>query len=610
MAGGKGWTFVRAVVFVVAVGVGLTGAALMMINGSGAWRFVTLAGWDGEPSWGFFGLRLTLIDASWLCLAVAIVLAVIYFLITFSTHAWHAGRNTPFATMPRTHAREVRSVLRRTKVSDAEARFFSTALNRPSRVFERISESVEPSTRSTLIRTTYVAAFPKHRDIGSLMLPLFLARRGVIEDGLRLHSAGGRRLSSLQHQTAIAYVAAVIARTIRLSGMTAHNAYRRADPHNSSLEDRVIEYLIRPENPMDLADGPRSRVFAELVNISGDILRLPGNEPLLYDVVRMLFRLYSGHPIVVSVQPLELMSTPLGSTARVLVERRVVMPGRLIGRGEVWSILRGRPKESGAKPKWIYRFSTAMRRGSRGLLDAARLDFGAPPNEIAYPLSTAWRARSYHLSFKGPEGTFMAKQELRDRQGITVDIAAIDHTEFQWSPSLGQRHTHLYFRNGAEFHSGLMYAATYFERPMGSMWLAFIAAVSALVVALIVGIRAVHAAVIGADVGAADAAGLFTLLFTLPLGTVVTSLLLSGRSLYGHVLASRLATLSIGLVTGVALILSQLTDELPAGLLSRLWIGIIVVLGILAASCLGSMVMRTRLSQRFVGSVPRAWEGP
>lgn len=325
-------------------------------------------------------------------------------------------------------------------IQTREATTFLYLMVEPNSFIDRISESVEPMTRSVSTTTTlsmHVEGYEGDR----LVVPVVLRQRGSTADGLRFAGPSDERLSSLIALEVNAYCLAVIRRVL------------------ASVSPVVLaQYLVRIEPSVAvLISRDKIASLAERDAVLGAIQSLapePAEAVQILAVVKLVRTLFARQPICVPVV-LERPSSPVIDSEPVTSHTfriRLTARRRTTVKYEVSS-------------------------GLPAMLDGwARVLFGIREASLNVPLVNAARAKSYHLQVLGLENTFLASQTILRNRVVTRFPAHVVAEVRR-----GQRHGHLYI-SGALRSAGYDYHARFFERMPGSMGPA---AMSALSVAIL-----------------------------------------------------------------------------------------------------------------------------
>ena len=309
-------------------------------------------------------------------------------------------------------------------------------------------ESLDPYERSVVLRTRYTIDLEDVDD--SVFIPIELAARGRTEDGFQSSipaPAGYQRLVSAVRRN----------RGRRDPGPDRFlwAEFPQAVPGAPSAGREVDGgWGAGPARRFPRRDDDdRMRDLQALASLSRNIMgikarfRHPKN---LYLVVRLLHRFHQSHPVTIVVAGDVDSEGVNGKSTQVEVRRRVVpissscRPGTI---GAWWC--------AGAEMS-----SSSSRVGLNKLTSFIRHFFGVRSSALSFPLTNAGRARSYHLEFKGPADTYMARQGFEDLRGSPLGILG-EPQESAVSPARGQRHSHLYIRNGDPWLSRVRYRVSY-----------------------------------------------------------------------------------------------------------------------------------------------------
>lgn len=553
----------------------------------------------------FDGIRLL-----WLGFVLAIYVFFIYLGVAYRAHSRNSGRGTWVGTnRVAFDSKRALDAIDGVRMDPWQREFFIDLMTDAAQRVNRIRETVEPLTRSTIVRTRYeldlsgarkkilVLGKKKAKKLRrtSVTVPIFATTRGQLEDRLRIWVGPDRPLDTLPTVDAVAYTAAVVRSGISAAGPDALAAYldRRLEPQVVGFLGRsgVIAQLTREEQSAD------ALVFARL--LSG-ILQLPHvDEKPLYRVVLLLSVLYQSYPFIVSLPVSEIVDASGWDAATITVERRTTPSLAVPSFGALWR---------DARSWWARDRRAALVRfgrfGRGKLMDQVRLLFGVRSNRLAHSLGNATRARSYHLEVAGPEHTYLARQTVENIKGWEEDVELLDRIQAQASPAVGQRHSHLYIRGGERFLGRFRYSVAFFERTPGSMAVAFMAAASSLFLSVIVAIQEVSIRQTGDPTSASSfvppSGDLFQILFAFPIVAAASGALRPDRSQWGGVLSARVANLITIAASLAAMWVSYLGFAIRVEARPRVWLLLILVLAIVAASCLGSWILRVRIHARFI----------
>lgn len=541
---------------------------------------------------------------AWSMLAVALVAMVVLYVALRLREAYLARLRPLDDDSPTTASS---SDLR---VSYTSARTFIDAILAPQRRFLRITESVEPYTRSLNVRTTLTVELADVPVGQNLVLPVILSERGRLENRISFTDEGGTRISSLNRASTNQFMYGAIRALIWRAGPIVWLAFRRPRD-GGSISSRVRIFVdqigARGNQPID-EEG-----VTELIT---DILGLPRTrfDSGVLDIAAVLWELRLDYPICLT---LVRRSAAVRST-RITVQRRVIP--------EVQS---SRPSSRDVDPglirsiSRITRITNSINRWSNSVLDWVRQSAGVTSSVISHDIGNAARSQSYHLEIAGPAGYYAARQQIVDALGLPVTSRdSIGATSVQHSALRGQRHTHLYLRSAGAAR-GSSFRAVFHERTPGSMAIALSAAFATFVVSAILAITQTTSAATACEAdlngpvgeyermlrecmtttasvtGSSDT--LLQILLTLPIA-ILAMPLVRNSSVWGGVLVARVTNITIIALALLALVLSALASAFsPAGL-AVAWIVILGMLFTVVASAFVSWVQRVWVHVSYVRS--------
>jgi len=538
----------------------------------------------------------------WWWTAVTVVLAAVVVYIVLRVLDARKERSREFAVTAEEQAATTRT-LPLTHVSIRDAGVFRDALIHPSKRFRRITESVEPFTRSLLVRTTYVLRTDDLAPHRKVVLPILLNARGHLENGVAFSEGDGGRLSSLNRDETVDYVAAVVWQLIRAAGPGAAIVYA-TKRDGTSLKNRVRR-ILESEQAHPRSEAATSGSMDDLDHLRAELLstRL-ASSARLYDIVHMMTVLRSNHPVCLALEPRKGESGP----RRISVERRVI-PGVRVGGSEVarTPAAASSDSEPGAGAKlagWLTSFA-------RQSLDWLRRLAGVTPSVLTHELTNASRAESYHLSFAGPGGYYAARFRLVGDRGFAVSTTSMGAQSARVAPLRGQRHAHLYVR-GATRTAGLGFQVAFFERTPGSMAVALAASLATLAIASMIAASQVAAAVgacaavartvecLGSDPArAGDSGTLLQILLTFPIALVAISFTRSS-DVWGGVLVARVVNGAVVGLSVIALALSTFAAAFTPNGLSVAWIAVIGAMLVVFVGSLASWAQRVLVHAAYI----------
>ncbi|SBN61640.1 hypothetical protein GA0004736_0528 [Curtobacterium sp. 9128] len=329
----------------------------------------------------------------------------------------------------------------------------------PKAVISRISEQIEPRTASQVVRTSYTIEVPNDFE-GRVVVPLFRAQRGRIQDGLRFFGPNEERLSSLTHAEGVAYACGVVRSLVAAVSKTALEAYE------SWIEEELIKVLL---------DG---RVYSS------------SSSPTIEERTKELSALFGKLPGVSGFRLLtimEILAAHLGSDVVCVAFELAPAGPTAVPRSVRLTVERVDPKQPVA-PVGASQRDSLSERWILSRLPRLRRIVGVETTIYKHSLAYAELSDSYHLQIAGPPGTYLAKQTI---QPLSDEAPAeLSRSAAVLGPRRGQRHSHAYIRNSTAPFRTLAVAATFYERPPGAVMAALLSAGAALIVCLLTASRA------------------------------------------------------------------------------------------------------------------------
>lgn len=424
----------------------------------------------------------------------------------------------------------------------------------PPSVITRISEQVEPRTASQLVRTSYTITLPEDLN-GRIVVPLFRAPRGRIQDGLRFFGPNEERLSSLTHSQGVAFALGVIRRLVEAADKQALTDYELwIEQDIATLMMNSTQYSEATSPTLQEQTQILSTKFKNLHNMRGYRLQV---------ILAIIAVHLSSDVVCVSFEAPKSEGALGPRSVRLAVERTdPKLTVSLSKRGNSWS------------QKWILARLPYLRRG-----------FGVETTIYRHSLAYAELSSSYHLSIAGPPGTYLSKQVIQPRDKTAGRI--LSPSAALLGPRRGQRHSHAYIRNDNSPFRDLEVATTFYERPPGAIISALLSATAASIVSLLIATRGL----LPAPVEAADA-DLTAILLAFPAGIAIWAGFndSSRQSLSAYF--SKFITI-VGCITGafVSILGDQLGDRL-----APTWFIVCGVLAVNAVACGVSLHVRLQTS--------------
>ncbi|MFF7291652.1 hypothetical protein ACFY9N_03880 [Microbacterium sp. NPDC008134] len=446
-------------------------------------------------------------------------------------------------------------------ISGRQAYIFWEALNQPTTRYSRISETVEPGTRTFRVSSN-VAIATTGLGEHTHAIPVALFTRGRMEHGLSF--SDGARVSSLSHVQSVAYAARVVDRFVHAAGWLAVVEYRRSVSGRPSLKSRVRTVLGSTRE----GGSPNAQAVARAL---ARLPCLPWDREMLYAAASVVAYLAEQYPVCVRVRS---SSEKPDAPVRISMER-VVFP----------SVLQYERSLKGLRN----RLELLRKR----IIHLQRNMFGVPPHTVDYPTQMAQRTPSYHLNVRGPDGFYLAHQELRDdtNDGRTLTAAQLSTLEYAMNPRRGQRTGHLYTRSGHGMKD-LLYSCAFFERMPGSLSTAFVGALATTLVALALA----WSMLFNED----DRSGLLQILLAFPLALTAATSSRSGSPFWGGDLGARWATIITVTVLTLSLLASTIGSDLTRESQVVFWAILLVVSATNTLLCLVFWTTRAVTYHKFL----------
>ncbi len=500
--------------------------------------------------------RLTAISA-----AVALLLGVALIVASGWVSGWVRTRRVQarghdLRVDPRALAAEERS----TSVTPRQALIFWQSLREPALRYSRISETVQPGTRTFRVTTSLsINATGLGNEIHAIPIALFT--RGRMEHGLTFND--GSRVSSLSHVQSVAYAGAVVDRFVDLAGRKAARSYRMHAPGCEPLNVRVRDVL-----GSTMAGGaPDAQEIAKAI---ADLPRAERRRDLLFAAATVVAYLAGQYPVCVLMRADDETEMPI----RITMER-VVFP----------SVLQYERTVTGLRNRLAFLH--------KRIVDLQRSMFGVIPHTVDYPTNMAQRTASYHLNIRGPEDYYLAHQELRDDAdlGRTLTDTQLSKLEYAMNPRRGQRTGHLYARSGERMRT-LLYSCTFYERMPGSLSTAFVGAITTTLIAMALAWSMLFSEI--------EQTGLLQILLAFPLALTAASSSRSGAPFWGGDLGARWATIVTVLVLTASLLASTMGEGAPRDAQVVFWAILLVVSATNTLLCLVFWVSRAMTHHSFL----------
>lgn len=439
----------------------------------------------------------------------------------------------------------------------ARVLLFYDLVAQPAGPTVRISESVEPMTRSILVRTTFTIAVPTDIGSGELVLPVKRQAKGKLETGLKFLGPDGERVSSLSQRETNIYLVAVIRFLVWTVGKKALNDYRKY------LEADVVKAITSP------AESPAAKlVIGE--EFSRKLWNLKDPDEFKYTLHLV------EHLIAMSAEDQFICIAP--DYIGIADGKHSVLGRRL----RITSEQRSLPSIQLTPPRGPH---TRFRQKT----DDARRLFGVRPTVVYFALANADRTQSYHAEVKGPDGTYLARQEIRNTDNTLVKDG---EQGLAMTARRGQRHSHLYIRDGEDFEKRVL-VTHFYERMPGSMGPA---TYSALAAAIVIWFCAGVSLGIGHSRGETD---LVAILLAFPVVISLWAGLDRPPSLLGDVMIARVTKL-LSITLAVLAAALYVLGPLPGFPEGTQWVFLAGGATLNVSACVGSWTLRARVHDHFL----------
>lgn len=400
------------------------------------------------------------------------------------------GRNNAPVQVPNPYAQDL---------TPDEVALFVKALVNPSEILSRIGQSVSPLSRAFKVRVVYTLEKPAEMAGNQAFFPLVISRKGTLHDDFHVRGADDGEMPTLSYRQYLKVVQAAMLSLMTVAGVGVdyENALRRE-----------VMNMIAGRAPISAQDV--TEVDKLCLRMLG--LRDSATNPDAVDVAVMVFiQLVYNYAILVPVRWETDEANELQVTVLTREERYIISLTHLSDRSKNLA-------------HWVKRETSA------GL--------GLAPTQFEFVLDEAHRGGSFHFEFMGPEGTYLARQEID-----ATKISPSAYSRFQ--SRLGQRYCHVYLRNFSTIDDTPPRVVLAFEERMpGSISAAFASAVAAAVLILVASLSNRLSIHLDGDVVA--------VLLAFPGAAAAWAGLERSTPLYGGSLAARLSTLVTSMMSLVA----------------------------------------------------------
>lgn len=363
--------------------------------------------------------------------------------------------------------------------------FFYNALVNPRSVFSRISEFVEPGRKMLDCKVNYEVCPPPRRGVRMfgindlsvnqavevvscfLTVPVSFQKRGDLTIKLNVSNTHGNDLPTVKQSEVSEHIIALVENyefgsRKKLKGYLPWVSGTRYDLECYLNNMQANENCEAPEKTF--------RLMQELAASDEDVRF---SEHMLY----MLSGLRDVIPVCVSLHVAALKDLATSSTCAD------AFPPRVFG------LYLEQKCETERKPANVFPNPRGRRRLE--LLNRLIGRFGKRTDTVYYNLARAGRSTSYHLYLEGPEGTYYARGSLLKDNPCDRRTIHAEYVEMQ--KRYGQRHAHIYIRNG-HLMSNASFMFRYKKAPLDTYHIMFVAAFLCLAVLVVSAITSVSSA--------------------------------------------------------------------------------------------------------------------
>lgn len=439
---------------------------------------VAVAFWI-DPRWMRWGENCcTLNTPPWIPLATALIAAIFIVVDTRRTLVLHR-RRPPRFTSPTISTSEVEQLATslRAKMTPAQYELLVDSIVQRPAILARIKIRIEPRTRVHQQETDYYFQLNTLRrqrlSIVELLrrptahdhtfVTVTLSRKGHLHDAFAI-SRDGEQLPTLSFSRAIALYIAVIDQSFRDAGKHVATGRDTYEQYSARFRTDVVRSLVSRAPIGESQEAALKNLYAELLRLAGE-----SSTPQSGLIgAALVWALAWRYPIVAELPP--------GVRNPVIRTRSYFIADR-------------GSRDNG---DWI-----------RGLFGVRNTLFKIGLHEIA-------QARSYHLEFMGPEGTYLTRQYLAERFYAEANANGY----LRLGSRQGQRYAHLYARDVSRTpRAEERLVLAFNERPPGSLLTALMAA-AVLMFGCIVLLSVFNSGPL--DVAAEGAARMLAVLVALP----------------------------------------------------------------------------------------------
>lgn len=336
------------------------------------------------------------------------------------------------------------------------ASYFTTLLLSPQSAITRITESVEPASKSLRVNSSYTFRIPLQLIGKPIVVPLLIQRKDELIDSLKIYDNNGNRIPSMSAEESDSFFLLVVTHFLEICNFANEDISNCREQFN-----HILNSGFGKSNYNEVNKGK--------------------------EVIRDLFSKYSKTKSQEEGKRLELIEFILISLLEGFASCFLVCTRLYVNDLPLSKEITGRDSIAfNANPARNLRVLIEYRLplqpvhyGSGRCPDAIKktLDCLANrPIRIHYSLANADRCRSYHLTSCGPEGTYFAEGSIKSINGL-IGLEQPSNNppyaeSFSAQNSSGQRREHVNIKHGKGF-SDYVYSSSFLERPPTSFQMAF-----------------------------------------------------------------------------------------------------------------------------------------
>lgn len=335
----------------------------------------------------------------------------------------------------------------------AALRTFALSIANPPDVRSRAVETIEPAARAFWQTVSAHFTITGSNSATGTVSPvaIMLPAKGELQDNLAITDEAGEGVATLTYYEYLALVMRTVRQLIVASDVSALHR-----PRLFTLEQSVMNVIRQHLNEatIPLVRQHLSRCLDEIDDLKQHCQSVDGQNQL-QTLASFTEALAFNFAIVALIE---------GSGNRVVTYKRTVVPRMRV-------------------TPFSYKVVAYLR-------DRFRLLLGARPVDLYMKLSNASSAASYHLEVVGPEGMYVARQQVLGIEDELLRLRNLgsETPYYRLRRRLGQRYLHAYFRSvSPDVAQRCILRARFLEVPPGSIARAGVASVANFVLIFLAG---------------------------------------------------------------------------------------------------------------------------